>query len=162
MKIILHRKDYEAILRQAYLNSPLEACGLIAGTDREDGIREIRKVYFLDNTDRSCEHFSIDPKQQIQAVKDMRNCHLKPLGNWHSHPASPSRPSEEDKRLAYDSHASYLILSIEDRNHPVLHSFHIESDNVRRTSVVNQIPEGENNSDAIQKAAVQEELVLES
>jgi proteasome lid subunit RPN8/RPN11 len=48
------------------------------------------------------------------------------LGNWHSHPESPSRPSEEDKRLAYDSSASYLILSLMDLEHPVLNSFHIE------------------------------------
>lgn len=58
----------------------------------------------------------------------MRANGLKPLGNWHSHPESPSRPSEEDKRLAYDSSASYLILSLMDRENPVLNSFHIEGD----------------------------------
>ena len=56
----------------------------------------------------------------------MRANGLKPLGNWHSHPESPSRPSEEDKRLAYDSKASYMILSLMDRENPVLNSFHIE------------------------------------
>jgi proteasome lid subunit RPN8/RPN11 len=50
---------------------------------------------------------------------------LKPLGNWHSHPESPSRPSEEDKRLAYDPKASYMILSLMAQT-PVLNSFHIE------------------------------------
>ena len=62
------------------------------------------------------------------AIKDMRANGLSPLGNWHSHPESPSRPSDEDKRLAYDSRASYLILSLMDREHPVLNSFHIEGD----------------------------------
>ena len=33
-----------------------------------------------------------------------------------------------DKRLAYDSRASYLILSLMDHEHPVLNSFHIEGD----------------------------------
>ena len=56
----------------------------------------------------------------------MRANGLVPLGNWHSHPESPSRPSEEDKRLAYDSKASYMILSLMDRENPVLNSFHIE------------------------------------
>ena len=56
----------------------------------------------------------------------MRQNGLAPLGNWHSHPESPSRPSDEDKRLAYDSKASYLILSLQDRVKPVLNSFHIE------------------------------------
>ena len=104
---------------------PDEACGLIAGADREDGVREIKKVYLLTNTDHTNEHFSIDPKEQLQAVKDMRSIGLKPLGNWHSHPESPSRPSEEDKRLANDSRASYLILSLAEEGKPVLNAFHI-------------------------------------
>jgi len=59
----------------------------------------------------------------------MRANGLKPLGNWHSHPQSPSRPSEEDKKLANDSKASYLILSLMDEDRPVLNAFHIESQN---------------------------------
>ena len=57
----------------------------------------------------------------------MRANGLRPLGNWHSHPESPSRPSEEDKRLANDSGASYLILSLMEEDDPVLNAFHIES-----------------------------------
>ena len=64
----------------------------------------------------------------IAGVKDMRANGLVPLGNWHSHPESPSRPSEEDKRLAYDSKASYMILSLMEPEKPVLNSFHIEGD----------------------------------
>ncbi len=56
----------------------------------------------------------------------MRAEGLKPLGNWHSHPESPSRPSVEDIKLAYDSKASYMILSLMAEN-PVLNSFHIEA-----------------------------------
>ena len=48
-----------------------------------------------------------------------------PLGNFHSHPESPSRPSEEDKRLAYDREASYMIISLMDIENPVLKSFRI-------------------------------------
>ena len=41
------------------------------------------------------------------------------------HPESPSRPSEEDKRLAYDKDASYMIISLMDIENPVLKSFRI-------------------------------------
>ena len=58
----------------------------------------------------------------------MRASGLQPLGNWHSHPETPSRQSEEDKRLAYDSNASYLILSLMDDENPVLRSFHTDSE----------------------------------
>ena len=122
--IKLSRSDYEKILAHAEKELPDEACGLIAGTI-EGGDKLIKKVYLLTNTDHSNEHFSMDPKEQLAAIKDMRANGLVPLGNWHSHPESPSRPSEEDKRLAYDSKASYMILSLMDRSVPVLNSFHI-------------------------------------
>lgn len=79
---------------------------------------------------------SIDPKEQLAAVKDMRANGLVPLGNWHSHPESPSRPSEEDKRLAYDSTASYMILSLMDNENPVLNSFHIEGTESEKEELV--------------------------
>lgn len=74
----------------------------------------------------------LDPKEQLAAVKDMRANGFAPLGNWHSHPESPSRPSDEDKRLAYDSKASYLILSLMDKNEPVLNSFKIEGESAEK------------------------------
>ena len=107
---------------------PNEACGLIGGVDRPDGTREITKVYLLTNIDNTNEHFTIAPKEQLESIKDMRLEGIKPLGNWHSHPESPSRPSEEDKRLANDSKASYLIFSLMDDN-PILNAFHIENVN---------------------------------
>lgn len=127
MRITITLEDYNRILKHALANRPEEACGLIAGLDLEDGTREIRSVYLLTNIDHTNEHFSIDPREQLQAIKDMRANGWKPLGNWHSHPESPSRPSEEDKRLANDSSASYLILSLMDENEPVLNAFHVEN-----------------------------------
>ena len=127
MKVTINKTDFDRILAHAKDNLPEEACGLIAGIDREDGVREIKKVYLLTNIDHTNEHFSIDPKDQLASIKDMRANGLKPIGNWHSHPESPSRPSEEDKRLANDSNASYLILSLMEQDNPVLNAFHVES-----------------------------------
>ena len=123
--IKLRKEDYETILAHAKKEAPVEACGLIAGhIDGSDKI--VDKVYILTNTDHAEEHFTLDPREQLAAVKDMRANGLEQLGNWHSHPVSPSRPSDEDKRLAYDSTASYLILSLMD-DEPVLNSFHVEN-----------------------------------
>ncbi|MGN0696649.1 MAG: M67 family metallopeptidase [Oscillospiraceae bacterium] len=122
--ITLKRSDFEKMLAHAEKELPSEACGLIAGTvDGEDKV--IREVYLLTNIDKSNEHFSLDPKEQLAAIKDMRAKGITPLGNWHSHPESPSRPSDEDKRLAFDSKASYMILSLMNRDDPVLNSFKI-------------------------------------
>ena len=133
MKITLKKTDYEKLLAHALAERPNEACGLIAGTDAEDGTREIKKVYLLTNIDHTNEHFSIDPREQLVAVRDMRANGLSPLGNWHSHPETPSRPSEEDKRLANDSKATYLILSLAEEGHPVLNAFHVEGEIESRT-----------------------------
>lgn len=133
--ISLKKADYEKILAHAKSCVPKEACGLIAGTkDGEDKV--VEKVYLLTNIDHSNEHFTLDPKEQLAAVKDMRANGLMPLGNWHSHPESPSRPSEEDKRLAYDSKASYMILSLMEPEQPVLNSFHIEGDESTKEDLV--------------------------
>lgn len=125
--ISMRKSDYDLILNHARSVVPEEACGLIAGKI-EDGNKIIEKVYILTNIDHSNEHFTLNPKEQLAAVKDMRAAGLVPLGNWHSHPESPSRPSDEDKRLAYDSKASYMILSLMEPEKPVLNSFHIEGD----------------------------------
>ncbi len=126
MKVTLKKSDYEKILARAREEKPDEACGLIGGIDSPDGVRQIESVYLLTNVDHSNEHFSLDPREQLSAVRDMREKGIKPLGNWHSHPESPSRSSQEDIRLAYDSKASYLILSLMDEKAPVLNSFHVE------------------------------------
>lgn len=124
--IRMEYKLYDEIVSYAREHLPEEACGLLGGIEDENG-REIKKVYFLENIDHAEDHFTLDPKDQMIAIKDMRANGLKPLGNWHSHPSSPSRPSEEDIRLAFDSKASYMILSLMAEN-PVLNSFHIEDD----------------------------------
>ena len=127
MKITLQKSDFDKMYEYALSERPNEARGLVAGSDDEDGTRHIEKVYLLTNIDHTNEHFTIDSKEQLRTIKDMRASNLKPLGNWHSHPESPSRPSEEDKRLANDSKASYLILSLMEEGNPVLNAFHVES-----------------------------------
>ena len=131
MNIIrLSYECYDEMVRYAKSELPDEACGLLAGKQDADG-KEVLKVYYLTNTDHATDHFTIDPKEQLAAIKDMRANGYVQLGNWHSHPASPSRPSEEDKKLAYDPKASYMILSLMAEN-PVLNSFHIENNEVEK------------------------------
>jgi proteasome lid subunit RPN8/RPN11 len=124
-KVRIKETDHEAIVAYAKNGLPNEVCGLISGRI-EKGVRIIEKVYFTTNVDGSHEHFSMDPREQLSAVKDMRANELVPLGNFHSHPQTPARPSEEDIRLAYDPSASYLILSLMEEK-PVLKAFHIEN-----------------------------------
>lgn len=126
MQIRLKRADYEALIIHARQQAPDEDCGLLGGRI-QDGIKMVEKVYYLTNTDHSPEHFAMDPQEQFAVVRELRSHGWILLGNWHSHPATPSRPSEEDKRLAFDPAASYLILSLA-ADQPVLHSFQVAKD----------------------------------
>lgn len=120
----------DEMVKYAKEHLPEEACGLVAGSEDKNG-RLISKVYYLTNVDHAEDHFTMDPKEQLGAIKDMRANGLTPLGNWHSHPESPSRPSKEDISLAYDPKASYMILSLMAEN-AVLNSFHIEKGEVAK------------------------------
>ena len=133
--ISLKKADYEKILAHAKSCVPEEACGLIAGT-KEGEDKVVEKVYLLANIDHSNEHFTLDPKEQLAAVKDMRANGLMPLGNWHSHPETPARPSKEDIRLAFDSEASYLIMSLMDQENPVIHAFRVREGQVSKDEIV--------------------------
>ena len=96
--MIIHLKleDYLAMVQHARKTAPVEDCGLIGGRiDEATGEKFVEKVFFLTNTDHSEEHFSLDPKEQFAAVKELRAQGLELLGNWHSHPASPSRRAKK-------------------------------------------------------------------
>ena len=115
MKLYLKKSDYNTILEHCTAGLPNESCGLLAGTEEDEEIT-VTKVYLLTNVDASREHFSMDPKEQLAALKDARANGYKIIGNFHSHPESPSRPSE------------YLILSLMEEGNPVLKAFGIDKE----------------------------------
>lgn len=106
------------MIAQAQKDAPNETCGYLLGAD--DVVTE---NYWMENIDHSSEHFSFAPKDQFAALKYARSKGLRILANWHSHPASPSRPSQEDLRLANDPTIRYAILSLHEGIH--LNSFKI-------------------------------------
>ena len=116
MKIEQHVID--ELIAQAQKDAPNETCGYLLGIDNV-----VTENYWMENIDHSPEHFSFAPKDQFTALKYARSKGLRILANWHSHPASPSRPSQEDLRLANDPTIRYAILSLHEGIH--LNSFKI-------------------------------------
>ena len=108
----------DEMIAQAQKDAPCESCGYLLG--QGDAVTE---NYWMENVDHSSEHFSFAPRDQFAALKYARSRGLKILANWHSHPASPSRPSAEDLRLANDPTIRYAILSLHQGIH--LNSFKI-------------------------------------
>ncbi len=103
----IRKNVLSAIISHSERELPYESCGYLA---QKDG--EVLLHYELTNTDKAADHFTMDPKEQFAAIKDMREKSLKLYAVYHSHPETPARPSEEDIRLAFDPHVSYVIISL--------------------------------------------------
>ena len=119
----ISKEIIDQLIAQARQDAPNETCGYLLGISI-DGVDTVTENYWMENIDHSPEHFSFAPKDQFAALRYARSKGLRILANWHSHPASPSRPSQEDLRLANDPTIRYTILSLLD-GAPKLNSFKI-------------------------------------
>lgn len=108
---------------------PEEVCGYLAGTGSE-----VTRQFRLTNIDHSNEHFSFDPAEQFQVVREARKAGLEILANYHSHPESPARPSQEDIRLAFDPNISYVIVSLT-AEFPDVKAFRIQHGEVEKEEI---------------------------
>jgi [CysO sulfur-carrier protein]-S-L-cysteine hydrolase len=111
----------DSIIAHAKEDFPLEACGILGGTN---GV--VSEQYPMANTDQSNEHFTMEPKEQFSVIKDLRAKGKEMLVIYHSHPETPARPSEEDIRLALTPNVSYIIVSLAGEQ-PEVKSFRIEN-----------------------------------
>jgi [CysO sulfur-carrier protein]-S-L-cysteine hydrolase len=116
--IVLPPHIVSDIIAHAREDAPVEACGLLGGVD---GV--VKRVYRLTNCDASPEHFSLDPKEQFAAAKDLRASGLEAVAVYHSHPATPARMSQEDLRLAVSPGMRYVIVSLMETEKTDIRSF---------------------------------------
>jgi proteasome lid subunit RPN8/RPN11 len=131
--IVIPQYIIEGIISQARSELPNEACGLLLGSENE-ALRQ----FPLTNIDHSPEHFSLDPREQFNALREARKEGLQIIANYHSHPESPARPSEEDIRMAYDPNIIYIILSLQRKNDPVIKAFNIKEGKSTEIEILNK------------------------
>lgn len=130
MSLQITRSVYDGMIEHARKLIPIEACGYLAG---KDGI--ITKYYAMTNIDNSPEHFSFDPKEQFEVLNKSREEGIEIIANYHSHPETPSRPSQEDIKLAYDPNIYYLIVSLA-AEVPVINAFKIVEGKVDKIETI--------------------------
>jgi proteasome lid subunit RPN8/RPN11 len=116
----LNKEQKEELIRHSVEESPNEACGILAGKEGK-----VLKVYKMVNTDKSAKVFFMDPKEQLKVMKEIRNLGMAMVGIYHSHLETEAYPSARDVELAFYPQASYVIISIKDRDKPSLRSFKI-------------------------------------
>lgn len=118
----ISKKVYEEMITHAKTGYPNEACGILAGN-------KTTQIYFpMRNVDESPVSYFMDPKEQLQIFKKIREQGLVMTGIFHSHVASEAAPSQKDIRLAFYQDVSYLIASLSDAKQPVLRSFQIHNE----------------------------------
>ena len=121
---------FEQMVNQAEADAPIEACGILAGTESV-----VQKLYKMTNTNQSNEHFMMSPEEQFAVVKEIRSAGLEMLAIYHSHPESPARPSEEDIRLAFTPNILHVIISVQVPDKPDVKAFKIEGGSVTAVPV---------------------------
>jgi proteasome lid subunit RPN8/RPN11 len=120
--------QYEALVAHARAEYPNEACALLGGRDGRDG--SVERVYALPNAEASPTFYVVEPKAQLKAMTEMDDLGLDLVGIFHSHVATEAYPSRTDVELAAYPDAVYLILSLADRDAPVLRAFWIRDGRV--------------------------------
>ena len=109
---------------------PKEACGILAGlkTAPEGEIGGFVQVYPMRNVEDSPVGYSLDPKEQLQVEKLMRQRGQWMRAIYHSHTATEAYPSPVDVRLAISPDIAYVLVSLMDRSKPVLRPYRIDDD----------------------------------
>jgi len=126
---------YQIMLDHAHKGFPNEACGILAGKGAAQGDKTVSDFFPMRNLDESSISYFMDPKEQLAVFKKMREHGVEMTGIFHSHVASQAYPSQKDVRLAFYPEVSYLIVSLSEKGHPVLKSFHIQDEVVKEEEV---------------------------
>ena len=122
---------YQDIVDHGLREFPNEACGLIAAKEG----RPV-KVYGMRNADASPVTYRLEPKEQLQVFNDIDEQGWELWAIYHSHTHSEAYPSETDRRQAFYPEAHYLLVSLTDRESPVLRGYTIRDGEVQEEEVV--------------------------
>lgn len=107
--LVLRESDLGAIVAQARREAPAECCGILAG----ESSGTVTRVFEMVNTKGSAEEFLMDPAEQFAVADELGRDSLTMLAVYHSHPASPARPSAHDISMAFYQDVAYVITSLE-------------------------------------------------
>lgn len=126
----LEKGLFKQAVSQCMRELPNEACGIFAGKDGK-----VEKVFESANVDKSPSSYLMEPKEQLKIMKEIRNSGREMIGIYHSHVVSEAYPSSHDVELAFYPEASYVIISLKDKNNPGIRSFKIEGGRITEEEV---------------------------
>jgi proteasome lid subunit RPN8/RPN11 len=90
-QLTLRKEHWHEMLQYVDAQVPLEAGGLLAGTDNQ-----VERVIRVRNQAQSPVRFVMDPHEQLKAFDWIESRGMDLLGIFHSHPAGPETVSVTD------------------------------------------------------------------
>ena len=127
----LDSATHAALIEHARSDFPYEVCGLLAGVGGR-----LTRHYRILNAARSMTFYNMDARELLAAMNDMDDNDWDLLGIYHSHTHTEAYPSATDVELAFYADAVYLIVSLQDRERPVVRAFDIVDGVVTERTVV--------------------------
>jgi proteasome lid subunit RPN8/RPN11 len=94
------------------------------------------KIFPMRNADASPVTYRLDGKEQLKVFEEMEAQGLDLWAIFHSHTHSEAYPSETDVRLAFYPESRYILVSLADRERPVVRSFFIREGEVEEEGLV--------------------------
>jgi len=111
---------YQRMIEHAQKEWPLECCGILSGKEKT-----VKKVFELKNSEESPVQYSISPRDQLEVFEEMEKESMEMIAIYHSHPHTIPFPSETDVKLAFYPDISSIIISLKERENPVIKAFQI-------------------------------------
>ena len=111
-KLMVDKNDYNKIINHCQQKKPKEACGILGG-EKDENKAVVKEVYLMKNVENSSEHYLMEPDQQFEVFRDLRENELELVSIFHSHPHTEAVPSTEDLEMAHYPEAIYTIISLE-------------------------------------------------
>jgi len=107
-KVLLPRSLVNQLLHHAQNSPEFEVCGLIGA---KQGIPTTS--YPVNNiAANQAQRFLMDPQEQIDAMREIRDKHEEFFAIYHSHPKSAALPSITDLKLAEYPNTLQIIISL--------------------------------------------------
>jgi proteasome lid subunit RPN8/RPN11 len=147
----------QAVIAHAREGDPDEVCGILGGRPGEvirvfpvrniaDEVKPDSGVFRDRETQaptggRRPVHYYMDPLDQLRVYREIDDLGLDVVAYYHSHTRSQARPSPTDVRLAHDASALWVLVSLQDADHPDVRAWRIvKADETSETGDVIEVP----------------------
>ena len=120
MSVRIEQRYLDEMVRHAREDVPNECCGVLLG--RGGRVARFRRCT---NAEQSPFRYSVAPRELLDIDQEARENDWDVMAIYHSHTHTEAYPSPTDVRLAAYPDAIYILVSLQDAEHPAVRAYHI-------------------------------------